>query len=83
MYFTIGPGELGAHYFISNFMSIANFWDKYKESVTESKFCCQLPERSFLKRQVLIGKESEIYLRGWQPGEKLDSCPKTNFEVAT
>lgn len=51
-------------------MSIANFWDQHKESVTESKFGWQSPERSLLKRPVLIGKEFELYIQGWQPGEK-------------
>jgi len=50
-------------------MSIANFWDQYKEHVTEPKFSCQSPER-LLKRQVLIGKVFEFYSGGWQPGER-------------
>ena len=31
-----------------------------------------------LKRLGFIGKESLLYLGGWQPGEKVDLYPKAN-----
>ena len=49
-------------------------------------FCLLFPNSSstaysqkpVLKRQVLVGKGKIIYLGGWKPKEKVDSCPRTN-----
>lgn len=36
--------------------------------------------KRILERQVLVGKDSLLYLGGWQPGEKAESCPRTQFQ---
>ena len=36
--------------------------------------------KPILERKVLVGKESLLYSGGWQPGEKVDSCPISNSE---
>lgn len=33
--------------------------------------------------EVLFRKESSLYLGGWQPGEKEDSCSRTNSKDST
>ena len=38
--------------------------------------------KPMLKRQMLCGKESLLYLGGQQPGEMLDLCPKPNSKVS-
>ena len=38
-------------------------------------------QKLILERQVLVGKESLLYAGGRQPGEKVDLCPRSNYQL--
>ena len=39
--------------------------------------------KQILERRMLVGKESLLFSAGWQPGEKMASCPTINSKDST
>ena len=48
---------------------------------SQTQVCLLTTCKPILERQVLVGKASFLYSGSWQPGEKVDSCPRTNFQL--